>query len=175
MKKQLYFVSTNFKPDLSRNFKKLENDIYLLKHTDIKYRKRALYDWGWGQELGFEIIPKPTFEELIFLVSNFDLTIRNNKLKMNFYGAISVIMQDYVEELIDFLTKKLPTDFFENTQIKNNFSFFSFNSEKTRVSGRIPGGVGVNSYENIFKQPPQWLEISERVISLIYDDNQGNG
>lgn len=169
MKKQLYFVSTNFQPNLEKNFKKIENNVYILKHTNLKYRKRLLYDWGWGQELGFEIIPKPTFEELIVIVSNFDLTIRSNKLKMNFFGAISVIMQDYIEELIAFLAEKLQTDFFENTQTKNNFSYFSFSSEETRNKGRIPGGVGNRSYEDVFKQYSQWLEISDKVIGSIYN------
>lgn len=169
--KQYYYLTTNFMPNYEKTkFKKYSEDIFVLKNGD-KYKKRLLYDWGWGQEFGFEILPKPTFENLIEIVINFrngGLNLHNKK--MNFYGAISVIMQDYVDEFIEFLSQKIQTDFFSNPYIRENFKLFSFSSMHMIREGKFPGGVLAESYETVLKKHPTWIDIAEDVIKKVYVD-----
>lgn len=153
-------------------FKKYSDDIFVLKNGD-KYKKRLLYDWGWGQEFGFEILPKPSFETLIEIVINFRNTGLNlHNKKMNFYGAISVIMQDYVDEFIQFLSKKVQTDFFSNPYIRENFKLFSFSSMHMTQEGKFSGGVLTESYEDVLKKYPAWSDIAEVVIKKVYEDDE---
>ncbi len=174
--KQYYYLTTNFMPNYEKTkFEKVSDDVFVLKNGD-KYKKRLLYDWGWGQEFGFEILPKPSFETLIEIVINFRNTGFNlHKKRMNFYGAISVIMQDYVDEFIQFLSQKVHTDFFSNSYIRENFKFFSFSSMHMTREGKIPGGVLTESYEEVFKKNPMWIDIAELIIEKVYGGDQDTG
>lgn len=77
-------------------------------------------------------------------------------------------MQDYVKELVAFLSTKVDTDYFLNSSIRDNFKYFSFDSQKTRAEGKISGGVLTRSYEDILKDYPQWEQISSKVIHQVY-------
>lgn len=79
-----------------------------------------------------------------------------------------MIMQDYVKELVAFLSTKVDTDYFLNSSIRDNFKCFSFDSQKTRAEGKISGGVLTRSYEDILKDYPQWERISSKVINQVY-------
>ncbi|MPN37894.1 hypothetical protein SDC9_185415 [bioreactor metagenome] len=140
-----------------------------------------MYDYGWGQENGFEIVPPLSFNDLIQLVEyNYSFNkkiwhifsekqiIQNNTYNYNLLGAVSVIMQDHIEELIDFLSKKINTDYFANSEIRENFKWFAFSSQKTREAGKIPGGILTQSYEDVLNQYPKWREISAQVVNQVY-------
>lgn len=88
--------------------------------------------------------------------------------RSNLYGAVAVIMQDYVKELIEFLSAKIDSDYFSNQSVRENFKCFSFDSQKTK--GRIPGGVLTRSYEDILSDYPQWGRISSKVINQVYNN-----
>ena len=88
--------------------------------------------------------------------------------RSNLYGAAAVIMQDHAGELIEFLAAKIDTDYFSDPGIRGNFGLFSFDSQKTRDSGAIPGGVLTRSYEEILGAYPQWETIASRVIDQVY-------
>lgn len=181
-KKKYFFITIHFAPNYDETFKCIENDLYQNVSTGEKFRKRLLYDFGWGQEDGFELLPALSFDELIKLVEH-QLVPRKKKIwqkysekeihdmnvhQSNLFGAVSVIMQDHIEEFIDFLSIKINTDYFMDIGLRKNYMWFSFSSQKTREAGYIPGGVLTHSYEDLLNRHAQWREISSQVISQVY-------
>ena len=178
-----FYLTINFSSKWNNEFMLINEDIYINTLTGEHFRKRLLYDFGWGQENGFERLPSLTFDELIELVENADLTIkkkriwekyseeeiRNNDVNQsNLFGAISIIMQDHIEELIKFLTGKIKTNYFSNTKIRKNFTWFSFSTRKMREIGYLPGGIGKMSYEEVLNKYEQWRTISKTVVEQVY-------
>ena len=181
--KRYFYITIHFSPNYEETlFSKHQDDLYINTETGEIYRKRLLYDFGWGQENGFELTPQLSFEELIQLVEcpmvlpqktfwqkfTKEEIEQANIWRSNLYGAVAVIMQDYVKELVEFLSTKIDTDYFSNPSIRDNFKCFSFDSQKTRAEGRIPGGVLEQSYEDILKNHPQWEGISSKIINQVY-------
>lgn len=181
--KRYFYITIHFAPDYEGTvFAKYHDNLYINTETGEIYRKRLLYDFGWGQENGFELIPQLSFDELIELIER-PMVLPQKKFwqkytkeeiqqadiwRSNLYGAVAVIMQDYVKELVEFLSTKVDTDYFSNPSIRENFKCFSFDSQKTRVEGRISGGVLTRSYEDILKDYPQWERIASKVINQVY-------
>ena len=181
--KRYFYITIHFSPDYEGTvFSKHQDDLYINTETGEIYRKRLLYDFGWGQENGFELMPQLSFDELIQLVEHpmvqpqkkFWQKYTKEEIQQadiwcgNLYGAVAVIMQDYVKELVEFLSTKDDTEYFSNPSIRDNFKCFSFDSQKTRAEGKIPGGVLTRSYEEILKDYPQWERISSKVINQVY-------
>ena len=181
--KRYFYISIHFSPDYEETvFSKYQDDLYRNRETGEMYRKRLLYDFGWGQENGFELLPQLSFDELMKLIEQPTILPKKKSQhnyteekiqqfdiwRSNLYGAVAVIMQDYVEELIAFLSNKIDTDYFSDSDIRENFKCFSFDSQKTRMEGKIPGGVLTRSYEDILNDSPQWKRISKKVIDQVY-------
>lgn len=181
--KQYFYITIHFVPRYEESlFKKIQNNVYKNIVTGELYQKRLLYDFGWGQEEGFELLPALSFDSLIRLVEQPTAHSRRilrqkytkeeirqaDILRSNLYGAVAIIMQDHVEEFIDFLSKKNNTDYFLESSICENYKCFSFDSKKSNEEGKIPGGVRTDSYEEILNKYPKWKEISSKVIELIY-------
>ena len=59
--------------------------------------------------------------------------------RSNLYGAVAVIMQDYTDELVGFLSDKVDTDYFSNPSIRDNFKCLSFSSKKQEKKAKFPG------------------------------------
>lgn len=182
LRKKYFYITINFSPNYNHVFKCIDGDIYINTLTGEQFRKRLLYDFGWGQETGFEKFPPLTFDELIVLVEN-SVTIkkkriwekcsqeerRNNDISQNnLFGAISVIMQDHVEEFIRFLSDKINTDYFSNEIIRKNYMWFSLSTPKMHAIGRIPGGIRTKSYEEVLNEYEQWRKISKIVVEQVY-------
>lgn len=181
--KRYFYLTIHFSPEYEKiMFAKLQDNFYKNIETGEIYRKRLLYDFGWGQEFGFELLPPLSFNDLVKLVEQ-PLLLPENKFwqkhskyqiqqadiwRSNLYGAVAVIMQDYVDELIDFLSSKVNTDYFSNPSVRENFKAFSFDSQKARAEGKIPGGILTQSYEDILNNYPEWREIASKVVSQIY-------
>ena len=67
--KRYFYITIHFFPDYERTiFSKQQDGLYIDDETGELYRKRLLYDFGWGQEKGFELMPQLSFGELIQLV-----------------------------------------------------------------------------------------------------------
>lgn len=181
--KRYFYITIHFSPQYEGTvFTKYRDDLYINTETGEIHRKRLLYDFGWGQESGFELLPQLSFGGLIKLVEQ-PMVLPPKRLwkrytkdeiqqagiwRSNLYGAVAVIMQDHVEELIEFLSAKVDTDYFSNPSIRENFKCFSFDSQKTRAEGKIPGGVLTQSYEDILKCYPKWERIAPEIIGQVY-------
>ncbi len=149
--KRYFYITVHFSPDYEGTvFSKYQDDLYINTATGEVYRKRLLYDFGWGQENGFELMPQLSFDELIQLIEHpmvppqkkFGQKYTKEEIQQaniwrsNLYGAVAVIMQDYVEELIRFLSARIDTDYFSNPSIRENFKCFSFDSQKQEQKAR---------------------------------------
>lgn len=181
--KRYFYITIHFFPDYEgKIFLKQQDGLYINAETGELYRKRLLYDFGWGQKNGFELMPQLSFDELIQLVEK-PMVLPQKKFwqkytkeemrqadiwRSNLYGAVAVIMQDYTDELVEFLSTKVDTDYFSNSSIRDNFKCFSFSSKKAREEGEIPGGVLIRSYEDILRDYPQWEQISSKIINQVY-------
>ena len=182
--KRYFYITIHFSPEYEGTvFTKYQDNLYIKTETGELYRKRLLYDFGWGQESGFELLPQLSFDRLIELIEQ-PMVLPTKKIwkkytkeeiqqadiwRSNLYGAVAVIMQDYVEELVAFLSSKVNTDYFSNPSIRENFKCFSFDSQRTRAEGKIPGGVLTQSYEDILKNYIEWGKISSEIISQVYE------
>ncbi len=182
--KRYFYITIHFYPDYEGTvFSKYQDDLYINTENGDIYRKRLLYDFGWGQENGFELIPQLSFDELIKLIER-PTVLPQKKFwqkyskeeiqqadiwRSNLYGAVAVIMQDYVKEFIEFLSVMIDTDYFSNPCIRDNFKCFSFDSQRAKAEGKIPGGVLTRSYADILNDYPEWRRISSKVITQIYD------
>ena len=183
MEEEYFFLTINFQPDYDKDFKLVGENDYVYLRNGKMYRKRLLYDFGWGQEWGYVCSPEPTFKELIAIVENIPICVRTNPFyflfpKMqrlnkrcwdNAFGAISVIMEDHVDELISFLREKIKTDYFEDKFIRQRFQYFRFDNNKAREHGICVGGTIKNRpYEDIFLQNAEWGGISQKLVHQVY-------
>lgn len=181
--KRYFYLTIHFSPQYEGTVLFKRSDGRYADNDGGVYRKRLLYDFGWGQEDGFELMPPLPFCKLIDLIEHSEMIPKKrfrhkydkeeieqiNIYRSNLYGAVSVIMQDHVSEFVDFLYSKADTDYFDNPVIKENYKCFSFYSEKTKAEGKIPGGVLTRSYEDILNDYPKYRKISSKIISCIYD------
>ena len=135
-----------------------------------KWKSRLLYNTGWGRPIGYERLPKLQFTDLIALVlfsdyNNSSLSIR--EVEENQYGAAAVIMDEYVPELIDFLSEKIKDDaFLQNPLFLRNLRIFCFDSSYMKECG----GNGQQSYESILSGYPEWDSIAKKIIPRVYSD-----
>lgn len=141
---------------------------YVKVDNETKWRKRLLYNTGWGQPYGYERLPELRFDDLLKLAFLSDhkttlLTIREEE--SNKYGAIAIIMEKHISELIRFLAENINNDdLWENHLYKKNLKLFCFDQKYANGNG----GIGFRSYEEILNNYPEWKSISQTVKELIY-------
>lgn len=179
---KIFYTTTNFSPRYDREFEPVQADVYRHITSGQLYRKRVLADHGWGPESGYVRLPEPSFEELIAIVEYMPKCLKNRPFYFlskelcelnyiyyqNLWGAVSVIMQDYVPELIDFLAEKVETEYFRDRRIRRNFREFAFDGEWCRKRGKLGRTAGGKSYHRILQDYDKWNEISHKVIKQVY-------
>ena len=179
---KIFYVTTNFMPKYDREFEPVKGDVYKHIASGQLYRRRLLADHGWGQESGYVRLPEPTFEELITIVEYMPECLKNRPFYFlskelcelnythyqNLWGAVAVIMQDYVSELIDFLAEKVETEYFKNRHIRRRFREFSFDGQWDRKRQKLGRTAGAKPYHRIFQEYDKWNVISHKVIKQVY-------
>lgn len=179
---KIFYVTIHFSPKYDREFELVQEDVYKHIASGQLYRKRLLTDHGWGQEPGYVRFPEPTFEELIAILEYVPDRLKNrpfyflsqelSELNYTYYsnvqGAVSVIMQEHVPELIDFLAEKVETKYFKDRYIRRNFREFSFDGEWVRKRRQFGRTVGSKPYYRIFQEYDKWNAISHKVIKQVY-------
>ena len=182
LKKRYFYITIHFTPDYSNEFNRINEDIWINTLTGEQFRKRLLYNFGWGRETGFEIFPPLAFLQLIELVEKStyirkkqywekysqDEILSNTINQNNLFGAISVIMQDHRDEFIDFLSDRISSDYFSNSLIRENYKWFCFSTKIMREKGFFTGGIGTKSYETVLNENEKWRVISQKVIDQVY-------
>ena len=144
-----------------------EGEYYQAK-SGTKWARILLYNTGWGQPYGYERLPSLPFESLMELALKSDHKTTNLKIieeESNKYGAIAVIMERHILELIEFLYMNLSNkELFHSELYRHNLTLFCFDEKEARTNG----GVGMKSYENMLNQHTKWLAISSKVKELVY-------
>jgi len=74
--------------------------LYELKADGSIWRRKELYDFGWGNECGFVRFPDLDFEDLWML-------LLKSSIKDNQYGAAYVIQEKFSDSLLEELIKRL--------------------------------------------------------------------
>lgn len=177
-----FYITAHFLPDYSHEFIHIEGDIYKHKNTGKLYTKRKMVDYGWGQESGYAIFPPLSFDQLIQLIEykpkwffNTPLYLfskkqirRNLNHVNNLAGAVVIIMQDHVEELIEFLAKKVETNYFEDPYMRSQYREFRFSKAHGGKYERAGRCVGPDSYESILNKHKNWTSIAPKIIDQVY-------
>ena len=178
--KRYFYITINFSPNYVGNeLTPYTEGFFKDNNTGEIYKQRDLYDFGWGQERGFELMPSLPFEQLIKLIECPPPRVSLLKLKKrislisiwkgNYYGAASVIMEDHLSEFVDFLAAKVNTDYFSDPIIRKNYKCFIFDREIAREKGRRYGGsVHGEAYEDLLNKIPKWRMISNQIIRQVY-------
>lgn len=108
---KVFYVTKNNMPNYTQDFEWIQGSIYRHKLTGYLYNRRPLYNWGFGYEEGYEIYPSLGFHSLLNLA--FQHTERLSHLPSysitfdNMIGAIAVLIEDYSEQLMDYLPSYL--------------------------------------------------------------------
>lgn len=145
-----------------------ESGMYYQKKTNTTWQKVLLYDTGWGQPSGYERLPVLTFDSLMLLALKSDSN--STKLKpfeseSNKYGAIAIIMERYISDLISFLKCNINNrEFISNPLFLCNLKAFCFDDSLSKGNG----GLGNRSYESILNDYEEWKQISKTVKEIIY-------
>jgi hypothetical protein len=91
--KRYFYITIHFSPEYEGTvLARLKDDLYINTETGETYRKRALYDFGWGKENGFYKAPLPDFDTLLELVLH-------SEDRDDMYGAAAIILEKYADEL----------------------------------------------------------------------------
>lgn len=90
--------------------KEYENGVLYRKEDQSYWISKPLYDLGYGKEDGFCKLPVLKFDELVALA--FDENVDNSDIAcvMNHWGAVSVLADDYREEIKKYITMKTEQD-----------------------------------------------------------------
>ena len=92
--KRYFYITIHFSPEYEGTvLARLKDDLYINTETGETYRKRALYDFGWGKENGFYKAPLPDFDTLLELVLH-------SEDRDDMYGAAAIILEKYADELL---------------------------------------------------------------------------
>ena len=181
--KRYFYMTIHYLPKYEDFlFVKLRDNLYVNTISGEIFRKRDVYDFGFGPEIGYELMPSLPFDALIQLIEEPRVYLPKKRYskytkaelmnldcwRSNFYCAAAIIMETYTEELIHFLAKKTATDYFSNPGIRENFKVFSFDTKKTEADGHLPGCLHGKSYEDVFRRFPQWNEIASIIKNQIY-------
>ena len=93
-----FLMSTLFNKRTAEDFGLVEKDGRFFRESDnSEWIKCKLYDNGWGDEEGFYKLPLGNFDELINIVLS--------EGEEDSLGAAAIIMNEYNDELKDYLIK----------------------------------------------------------------------
>jgi hypothetical protein len=155
MDEKKFMMSKRFNKSLPEDFglTYTANPSEFLRVSDCsKWIKRELYDLGWGRENGFYRLPLPSFEELVSIVMS-------SEDEENVYGAASIILDDFTNELLLFCRKIL-----ENKSVnKEHIRFYSVLILDKPINRSST--VGKN-FSSVMKDYELWADISRQVEKL---------
>jgi len=133
-----------------------EPDVYVMTSDNSLWKKRQLYDFGWGRENGFYRLPLFGFNQLVELLLKSD--IDDNK-----YGAAAVILDDYCEDLFVKSNEILN----DKNRKQNYFDFFKILKLDQPMNRSYILG---KSFKEISKDFEKWKELSIKVQDYLNNE-----
>lgn len=127
-------------------------DIFISLSDQSLWGKRQLYDWGWGRENGFYRLPLPSFEELVRIVIN-------SMVEENCFGAASIILDDYVEDLQNYCLEL----FKRNSYPKDHIHFFNIMGLERPINRN---SLESKDFDAVMKDYTLWVYISDQIKNL---------
>lgn len=118
--------------------------------------KKDLYDFGWGKENGYYKFPLPDFSKLIRIV----LYCKEND---DIYGAASIILEKYSDELLDSCEKMI-NNIFEKENLIKLIKIFKLTESVNRSN------TFCKSITEIQCDFERWKKIAELSKSLTQED-----
>ncbi len=125
-------------------------EIFIMPVDNSCWKKRSLYDFGWGKENGYYRLPIPGFDQLIDIILNSD--ILDNK-----YGAGAIILDDYGDQLL----KKCQEIFNKEFDSEKYSEFFDILQLRNSINRSSILGKSTSQISDDFRK---WTEISERIL-----------
>lgn len=95
--KKYFIIELKSDKKLSEGFGLLPTDnadVFILSSEKSLWKKRLLYDFGKGKENGYYRLPQLKYDDLVNLI------LRSNCFD-NIYGAASIILEDYSDDLLN--------------------------------------------------------------------------
>lgn len=128
-------------------------DIYIDANDNSEWERKALYDFGWGNENGFVRLPQLDFVTLWHL-------LQNSELQENIYGAAYIIESEFSDALKNYLLNYLNDSNMKVTEpLKKAFKVLRL--EKIENRSDVVG----KSYNEIKRDFEDW----ERISSITND------
>lgn len=127
-----------------------EDDTFIMPSDNSLWKKRNLYDFGWGQENGYYRLALPSFEELVDIILSSDCN--DNK-----YGAAAVILEDFCDELLIKAQELLK----DEKNIRRYIQFFKILQLEIPINRSDILG---KSYNEISENYEKWKDISRQVL-----------
>ena len=125
------------------------SDTFVRLNDNSQWKKRPLYDYGWGEENGYYKVPMPSFDELVSII----LQSKNEDDK---YGAAAVILDDFCDELME----KCFEIFEDGKDVKKYFEFFRILKLQNPINRSSIIG---KHYSEVSKDFEKWKTIAKMV------------
>ena len=127
-------------------------EVFKLPSDSSLWKRRSLYDFGWGKENGFYRIPLPKFDGLVKL-------ILHSKLEENKYGAAALILDDFGEELLLFCEEILK----DRERAQKYLEFFRILHLEIPINRSMTWG---KTLKQINQDSEKWKKISDQINNL---------
>lgn len=146
--KRYFYITINFSPEYEGTvLARLKDDLYINTETGETYRKRALYDFGWGKENGFYKAPLPDFDTLLELVLH-------SEDRDDMYGAAAIILEKYADELL-YRCEAMMNDPLRKKEFRRSAEVFRLEEPLNRCS------VDQKTSEKIKSNHTRWKKIAQ--------------
>jgi len=156
MNEKLFMMSMRFNKESPEDFGLIpseETDIYIMPSDKSLWKKRNLYDFGWGKENGYYKLPLPQFDDLVNIIIN-------SESKDNKYGAAAIILDDFNDDLL-FKCQEIFKDGKNAKKYGDLFKILQLDIPMNRSST-----LG-KSYKEISEDFEKWKDISKQVLKYI--------
>ncbi len=131
------------------------DDLFLSNRDGSSWKKKGLYDFGWGNESGFVRQPELDFDELWYL-------IWHSERQENVYGAAAELLEKYPEQLLAkveaLFSQDIPAG--DTERVKKILLILKLDQpfNRSNIIGK--------PYQQIETDSKRWRVISEKVSTL---------
>ncbi|WAR43492.1 hypothetical protein [Methylomonas rapida] len=131
-----------------------QDDLFISTHDNSRWKKKELYDFGWGNENGFVRQPELGFDALWYLLSN-------SEIQENEYGAASELLERFPENLLGTVEQFLGHGD-RNLEPKQKKALMILKLDQ--ATNRCP--IIGKSYAQISQDFARWEAVSQKVTAL---------